>query len=347
MDHRYFLLLPVVLFMIHNGLADAILPTTVNINSPLQDQIVTSSSFIISGTFIDSNVTPSLSLSIDHGGSIGVTLSGNTWSYPITLPLGWHTATISLIDNKSQRSSSVEFLISNGHVNATRYNMILIEYSESCSKMLLHNNTSNCPTLNKLVPFDTSQKTIGTGHFINDNHGNLVRTKPQVKNYWFFFDKLDYRPVCVDCYFDFAKVGTVQIIFIEPGNFTYMTSVSNPTSRTYTTASNSTITINEIGEKTTTLNYGRYISPDCTTANLSFIPKLLSDTINYMTNGCKGTTLNMTSTLPTKHTITDPSSSMDWKYTAWKNSALNVVKTQNCITKKCIAPVNPFHNPKW
>lgn len=323
----------------------AINPTTVFFTYPTNDNpLVSTSPVTFTGGFTDDFTTmPTLTFSLDDGTKSTIQNNIYTWSNTIKVSPGWHTATINLSDTKVIRSETIQFLLSSGHPTTTKYNVIFIIYSEACYKILQQNITNICPTLNKLMSFDTTQKITGTGHFIKISNGNTLRTKPEIKNYWIFFQSLNYKPVCVDCYFNLNQIDTVQKIFIEPSNFTF-SYLSTPTNTKVITSGNNTISQNEIGEKSTTIGFTRFVSPDCLTASIYFTPKLLADTISYLNNGCKATSFNLTSIIKPMIPIVDPTTSQSWKNQQWLKQSLKI-NIGNCITMKCKSLKDP--NSKW
>lgn len=327
----------------------AVPATTVFFSSPNPDNPITSNNIIsFTGGFTDDlTSSPTITLAIDDQPKAFVSLGVFTWSYTKTLASGWHVATISMFDGKVIRSSTLSFLVSLGHTTTTKYNLLLVVPSEACTKLLQYNKSSNCPTTEKLIPFDTTKGAYGSGQFVKNNKGQMERTKPMVKNYWVFFNLLPYKPVCIDCFFDFGKADTVQIIFLEPGNFSYALPIPLPTNSLQITPSNSTILVNELGEKSNTISYNKFVSKDCTTANISFTPVMLADTINYMMHGCTGTTINMTSTAPAKVTQVDPTNSQDFRNQQWLDTVKKNISSHNCTTSiiKC-KPIKD-HNSKW
>ena len=220
----------------------------------------------------------------------------------------------------------------------TKYNIILVEYSETCRKLLSIKDTSNCPTLDQLAPFDTTKQTAA-GHFIKDKKGHIIaRSKPNITNYWQFYDTSPDRIVCVDCPFDFANTDLAPIIIIEPKD-------SNNPYRYVNKDYNYTTTINDISSSTLLVNYGRYVSSDCLQANEPFDPKILADTIYYINSGCTKTSYNNQTTIKLVTPFTDITKSRQWKDDQWLKAELKI-NLGNCISNpKCPKTKDP--NSNW
>src|SRR5690242_8634270 len=81
--------------------------------------------------------------------------------------------------------------------STTHYNILIIQYSETCNREMQYTNSSSCPPLQELIPFDTSNKHI-SGTFVDIN-GTWFRTKPQAINHYEFYDSYNKTVVCVVC----------------------------------------------------------------------------------------------------------------------------------------------------
>lgn len=209
-------------------------------------------------------------------------------------------------------------------VSTTKYNILAVEYSESCQRMLDHGDNSTCPTLDKIWKYDTSNKNI-SGKLVWDGK-EFLRSNPQVKNHYIWYDTIQ---VCVACNVPLGNPDLFKTIFIEPSGFTYITKdqeVKN--SHIITTFTNP------------------YISPDCMTATVGYSDFLLNDTIHYMLNNCIGQHFINNQTKTVKETPPDYKNSISYKQKAYTDSALKSSKG-NCITKKCDTPKDPFKKKAW
>src|SRR5690349_12467 len=82
----------------------------------------------------------------------------------------------------------------NATVAATKYNILAVEYSEGCETMLINHVKTSCPTLDKIIKYDTSNQKI-SGQFIKEKSG-MMRAKPQIGNHYMFYTNMT---VCVEC----------------------------------------------------------------------------------------------------------------------------------------------------
>lgn len=211
---------------------------------------------------------------------------------------------------------------SNETISTIKYNIIEIQYSEVC-KHLLITNQSNCPGLEKLTQFDTSNQKV-SGKFIM--HGDtMIREKPQLKNHFLFYQYINKTIVCVECYLPTGQPDIVKIIFIEPHGFTW----ADPTER----ANN-----NLVGHK------DRYVSQDCLTASLPFDRMVLNDTIYFMSHSCKSnaTHINNNFTITTidhKLNYNNPT----YQYNHYVKQSKDTISKIDCRIHEC----NLKYNKKW
>ena len=142
--------------------------------------------------------------------------------------------------------------------------LLIVSYSQTCENMV-KNHISGCPTMESMVPYDTSNQYI-SGKLIKQGN-ETIRTNPQVKNHWLWYDGKKTTSVCIDCKMDIASSQKSQNIIIEPTSYSFADKNNNIV--------------------TTKLSYqnDRYMQ-GCDTATISNIPNLLNDTIHYMLSGC-------------------------------------------------------------
>ena len=362
MDYKTGIVLPTLLvflvaFVVHTNYANGFSSSSITIVNPVPNVPIFASSLTISGTFTTTGTVSEIGVSIDGGtGYVGIpsgncwtctlVISGNGWEVPVSsIASGWHTITANLVDSTGTYTTSEQIIIIAGHVTISRIPIVLVEYSESCNKLLKINDTTACPSLEKLMPFDTTKSFPEAGYFVKKNN-QWSRTAPQVSNYWNYIIKdsttQSNSPVCVDCFYDLGLAQESQLIYIEPSNFVYTTLSTLATNSIENTPSNSNITINEVGEKAASYTTTRYVSPDCTNANLVFDPSVLADTIAMFENGCLKTNFNFTKSVPIKNTPFDLADSVWLKYQAWLTTAKQV--TQYCISGCNTKNQDPFHN---
>lgn len=187
-------------------------------------------------------------------------------------------------------------------------NIVTLDISRTC-KML---NSSKCPKLNDLIPFDTTnQKQIGK--FVDGK-----RLDSKIKNPSIYFSKNNTFTVCVSCPFDIYKYSkhiTVDLPFIYKQN-------------------SDKIIINN-----TRYEYHNRYEINCVDIRVAWLPHLavnkttidlVADTINYIKSGCVDTMYNekVSIFIPlVKHDIT---TTKQWKYDQWLKEAKKLA-THNCL----------------
>lgn len=343
--NKLLLLFPLAIGMI-SFMPGAFAESAISITSPQYDQTLNTATVLIQGTYRESplkqttDLTYDVQISIDGGALTDTTFSNGQWAYEPTLADGWHTAKVMITDSTGSFAiDQTQFLTLTAHFTPSRFNMILIEYSEACQKMIDKNMTSSCPTLDKLAPFDTTNQTYA-GKIIKQN-GEWVRTKPMISQYWNFFTGTGKNIVCVACDFDFNYISTVPIIFIEPTGFIYPQTDPNAGTNITKTYWNGTAYVNyqvldPVIELTHTIAWNRYVSPDCMSANEVYSQDLLADTIYYMDSKCtaSSTKINNTATLIPQSMTIDYAHSPQYIYQKWLQNAKSS-SANNCITKQC------------
>lgn len=220
--------------------------------------------------------------------------------------------------------------------STTRYPILGIEFSESCSKILQYNINSSCPQLSQLTKYDTSNQKV-SGQFIL-YHGKIIRTNPEFKNHWLYYTN---ETVCVYCDLDLAQPDLFKTIFIEPSSFTFINKADNSTNYKYISYSE------------------RYVSEDCSTATIAYSDKLLNDTISYMLSNCTKTNIqtNQTNTLKEiPFSYDNPFSSLLLKNYLNEimhghnyfegNHTQGGLGPENCITHKCNF-TDIYKKPGW
>lgn len=268
---------------------------------------------------------------------VWASISGNDWSYTLTnISTGQHKITTKLIDQTGNYTNSVIVNIVTSGQTSINKKVIALDLSELCTNALKGNGPTDCPKYKDLIPFDTSNQKI-SGKFIKDKAGKWYRTLPQVRNHDLWYSNYNYTVVCYDCRFDRFNADLQPSIIIEPHGFKYASSESvNTIVSSNSSSSNSTLVINEL-ESTATINFDRFVSPDCMSANLPFDKNLLADTIDYMSSGCVKTKYNMTSTIKVPNNPVDPTKSAEWVYQ--HQLKINLKTTlNNCINYKCNIP---------
>lgn len=163
-------------------------------------------------------------------------------------------------------------------------NIIVIELSNSCLKMVKNNMTKSCLTYKDLSAFDTTD-TKYSGKFIDDK-GFFHRGKPLLKNHEIVYKKSPDIIVCVDCP---GKVSLyARSIVVEPNGFTYKLGSDK-----------------KMIDNTRFVYHDRYVK-DCSEARVSSDMDLVKDTIEYLKSGCTVTQFNE------KETIVKPYSKVSY-----------------------------------
>ena len=354
-------LLMISVFVLSGFLYQNAYASMASFQQPINNQVITNSTVLFSGTYRDdpnpqvalpNGLSVTLTLLID-GSSVSPSANGGLWSYSGTIPDGPHHAIILVSDNTGQSSNeTISFYVLTSHFKPTKYNMILIQYSQTCETLLSHNITSQCPTLDKLAPFDTTNQTYA-GKIVQMPNGHWERTKPQIQQFWTFWQGLNKNIVCVECDFDFAHISAVPVIFIEPSGFTYPIQ-DYPATQSYNqTYWNGTQYLNRVVTEavqgtTGVIGWNRYVDPSCLSANEVFSPSLLSDTIYYIDANCSAnaTKIFNTATLIEKPPPIDYAHTRQVIYSNWLHDTENkcISNTNSCSTQ---GDPNHTHDAKF
>ena len=162
--------------------------------------------------------------------------------------------------------------------------IIFISYSQTCENMIKA-KISGCLPLESIIPYDTSNQNIA-GKFIKQGD-QITRTKPQIKNFWLYYEQKKDRIVCIECVADITTLQESQNIILQPTDFIYIDKNANVTNGLWSSFNS------------------RYMQ-GCDTATIANIPGLLQDTITYMLSNCTKTNFNGNSV----HKINDT----PWQY---------------------------------
>lgn len=194
-------------------------------------------------------------------------------------------------------------------VNRTNpVNLLVLDLSNSCIKLIKYNMTQSCLTYNDLAILDETDQRY-SGKFVYDNTGFLHREKPLINNHEIQYKNKLGIFVCVDCP---GKVATkARSIIIEPAGFVYILKSEKA-----------------MIDNTRNVYHDRYVK-DCQTARVSSNMTLIVDTINYMKSNCTVTEFNE------KETIVKPYSKKTYdgaayQYQKWLENAKKF-KTINCL----------------
>lgn len=163
-----------------------------------------------------------------------------------------------------------------GSVYTTSPTLITIDLSNQCLALVKHNQTSECPTYKKILPYDNSNQMLSGKFVTTDNffHRQLTNTI----NHWGL-----YAP------------GT-WIVMIDPdyNAIIHSKEISLVPSLTYI------IKDQTVGSNHTRNEYhDRYVDPGCTSAEIVYSDFLLNDTIHYLESGCTITKYNETKIIST------------------------------------------------
>lgn len=264
--------------------------------------------------------------------------SATTWSVSGgVIPAGWHTVTAFIDDTNGDKNISIDFLVTSiGHQQPLKYkNIIAIEYSDTCQTLINNNITSDCPPVSELMNWDNSNQKV-SGHFRLQSNGLFIREKPQVTNFYSFYDTENYTTVCVLCAVDLVNPDVLPVIWIEPHGYSYAaTDISSPDQIVQDPGQDISIantTVNTLNAKTLTVYHDRYIQ-GCQTANISYSSFLMSDTINYIKSGCTTTSFNGTTTtvIPYHEFQLNTIATNQANYVKY----LNLGHSTNCINTQC------------
>lgn len=151
--------------------------------------------------------------------------------------------------------------------------ILYISYSQTCQAMI-KNHISGCIPLGDIIKYDTSNQYV-SGHFIKEGN-DTIRTKPQVKNNWLYYQSKTNKTICIECTADITTMQQAQQIILQPTDFVYVDPNNNNVTKTWTSFN------------------GRYMQ-GCDIATIANIPGLFNDTISYMLSGCTKTSFNGTS----------------------------------------------------
>lgn len=323
--------------------AHATKENTIDIQYPVFSTIIYGSgSLIANGTFQDynSSAVPVITISIDNS-QYTPNISGEYWNISLNLASGWHTLTATIRDQTSKDQQTVQFLVLNGHMAIPKMNLLVIKESQVCLSLLKSGTNSSCPTLGELKQYDTSNQAIA-GKILQNNDGTWYRTPPQLKDWWNFIDKKGNPVICVECDYDYALLSQAQVIFLEPHGFVFPSLDPVQYENTTTTYWNGTdyvtktIQVSSYPNTTLDVNFDRYVSPDCLTADIVYSKIMMLDTINYLDNGCKKSNLITNSTLlipKVPFDYNNPFSSLH--YQSYAQSIKNTGGLSNCIIEKC------------
>ena len=148
--------------------------------------------------------------------------------------------------------------------------LLVVSYSQTCENMI-KNNISGCPTLQSMVQYDTSNQLISGKLLIQGDH--YIRTNPQVKNHWLWYEGKTKTSVCIECIMDIASSQESQNIIIQPTSYSFADKNQN-------------IVTNKLSYLNDRFMQG------CDVATISSKQGLLEDTIHYMLSGCTTTHFN-------------------------------------------------------
>lgn len=243
------------------------------------------------------------------------------------------------VPNPNPKVSTIQLYCSSGSCHTTpvtpvikpttgpktlSYPVVEILLSQSCNTLLKNNIPSNCPTIKELSKFDTSNQAV-SGKFVIGPNGDYSRTKPQIKNNWTFYTK----PIaCVECNVDLFRPDVIKTILIESGPFTYI---------------NKTQILNNTHSF---ISFSNQIIQGCTTATITYDPKLLHNVINYFESECQTKIiLQGNKTNPTPDHEFNPKDSVQMKYNDYL-SQVKKIALGNCIMFNCDIPSyeNKFNN---
>src|SRR2546428_5300863 len=189
--------------------------------------------------------------------------------------------------------------------------------SETCARLVSTHTNSTCPTLDKLIPFDTSNQHV-SGKFIKVLD-HWIRTPAQLKNnYKYYSTIMNKSAICVECVLPLGSPDLIKMIIIEPHLDTFISkydSLKNYTMTTYHT---------------------RYMA-GCNTANISYSPSLLNDTIFYMQHDCQAsaTSYNNTNTKVLPNVMKLDYGNYVYTHQHWLDSIKQNHGYQDCIHKHC------------
>lgn len=286
---------------------------------------------------------PVITIVLDSNNYGPVSFGGGVWSVSgAAVSDGWHTLDAFITDSTGSRTSEIQFeVITQKFTPSNPYkNFIDVLYSNTCQTLVDHNDTSDCPSVEELSRWDTSNKHI-SGYFYHTPNG-LKRTDPQLTNHYIFYNNSPKTIVCVLCTTDFSHIDITKTIFIVPKGLTYtITDPTVPADQITSLYNNQTLTLNE-NAKSLTVFYDRYVT-GCLTAEISYSKNLMNDTLKYLESNCTiKPQINKTTTIKPIIPIVDYNNSPQVLYEKWLLQS-KIVNLGNCINQKCVQAVNPEH----
>lgn len=207
--------------------------------------------------------------------------------------------------------------------------IINVRLSNTCLAMIKNNDTSECPTYKKILPFDNSNKML-SGRFVTDKNGFFHRLVPNtLYHYQMYLSSqtivlLDPDPRAME----YGK----NITIVPNGTLNYaLTDDAMSLSSTKGTGDN-IVSLNYINR---TEYHQRSVASDCQSAEIEYSYFLLNDTINYLKSNCKITHFKEATIIPMKLKPADIKNSVTLKYNNWVKTEAIPISKKNCLKNYC------------
>lgn len=206
---------------------------------------------------------------------------------------------------------------------AIHTNLIGIQLSETCLRMIQNNVTNTCLTYKQLKPLDTTNPLLA-GKWTDKPYTH--RLPPLVKNTYSFNDS---TIVMVDPNLDFST--RARMLIVTDDNFTWVNKAEVSTN----------------GGLTTHEFLNQYASLNCDEAKVPSDFNLVNETLHYLESGCTHSDYNNTVT------ITHPDIPWQWDNPFSSLHQQNYVKSvkatgglSDCIHHKCTY-TDPYKKQGW
>lgn len=205
-----------------------------------------------------------------------------------------------------EREAALKKIPKDDKIKSYKYNIIVLDLSNTCLKLLKANLKNGCLSYKDLAYFDNTNQKY-SGKFFDDN-GFYHRGKSLINNHEIVYKYSNNTIICADCPGKIAM--QTRTIIVEPPGFVY------------------TLNSDKLLNNTRYEYHDRYVD-DCYNARISSDIRLLDDTIDYMKSGCKTTNFHE------KVTIVKPYSKLNYdgpyyQYLKWLDAAKKL-KNINCL----------------
>ncbi len=210
--------------------------------------------------------------------------------------------------------------------------LVGIELSQSCTKMIKYNITTDCPSYETLIQLDSSITEV-SGEFVTDMGGYFHRSPSPMQSSWNWYDYDDQIRVIVDP--PIGMSSRIKMIEIVP-NFDTYTLINDMvqlpeyeiiTVQVTNTQGNQTKT-RDILVRNQTQTFGmilfhdRYVE-NCSKAKINSAnwQEIIADTLHYLRTDCTQTSYNIKEVIYPNYTSIDIMESPEYKKWLWFEAA--------------------------